>query len=220
MRPPATLRGVRVFVLTTGRSGSTTFAAACGHMTSHTSAHESLANRHGPARLDYPDDHVEVDNRLSWMLGPLAERFPDARYVHLRRDREATARSFLARWSVHPPPRRPEDPTGRARWQERVRHPRASLASAFGNGILLRQRPWPEEDRLDVMRSLVDTVDANIRVFLAGRPHLAVDLESLDVDFPAFWRWLGAEGDLAGALAELGTAHNATDRSRGTPPSA
>jgi len=201
---------VRVFVLTSGRSGSTTFAHACGHMTNLTSAHESLARKRGDARFDYPDDHVEVDNRLSWMLGPLAERFPDARYVHLRRDREAVARSFLARWSVHPPPWPPEDAEERERWQQDVRHPRANLASVFANGILTRQRAWPEEERLEVMRFLVDTIDANLRVFLADRPHVTVDLETVGDDFPAFWRWADAEGDLAAAMAEFGTAHNAT----------
>jgi hypothetical protein len=200
---------MRVFVLTTGRSGSVTFARACGHITNLTSAHESRAAAHGEARLDYPDDHVEVDNRLSWFLGPLAERFPEARYVHLVRDEDATARSFLDRWRVHPPPPRPKDPEQRARWQARVQHPRASLVSAFGNGLLLRQRAWPEEQRAEVARFMVETIHANIRTFLQHRPHLTVRLEEASSDFAEFWRWVGAEGDLEAALGEWRVRHNA-----------
>lgn len=89
---------MRVFVLTTGRSGSVTFARSCSHITNYSSAHESRAAEYGAARFDYADQHIEIDNRLSWFLGGLEERFPEARYVHLRRDPAADARSFAARW--------------------------------------------------------------------------------------------------------------------------
>lgn len=201
---------MRVFVLTTGRSGSVTFARSCSHITNYSSAHESRAAEYGDARFDYADQHIEIDNRLSWFLGGLGERFPEARYVHLRRDPEAVARSFAARWAVHPPGPRPTPPAARERWQARIRHPRASLVSAFGNGIVMRGRPWPEADRPEVARFLVDTVEANIRAFLRGRDHLTVRLESAASDFADFWDWIGAEGDRERAVAEWAQRHNAT----------
>jgi hypothetical protein len=201
---------VRVFVLTTGRSGSVTFAKACAHITNYSTAHESKAREYGPARFAYPDQHIEVDNRLSWFLGMLGDRFPDARFVHLVRDRDATARSFAARWAVHPPPPAPRDAERRAVWQQGVEHPRASLVASFGNGLIMRREAWPEEERLEVAGFLVDTVNANIRMFLRGRDHLIVRLESVHSDFTTFWDWVGASGDRQQALLEWDRVNNAT----------
>ena len=96
---------MNVFVLCTGRCGSMTFKRACAHMTNYAVAHESHRHRHnpelGPAQriANYPENHIEIDNRLSWMLGLLDKEYGDhAFYVHLIRNREETARSFLNRW--------------------------------------------------------------------------------------------------------------------------
>lgn len=92
-------RPTRVFVLNTGRCGSMTFARACEHLTNFTAGHETRARVVGfEARMDYPNWHIEVDNRLTWFLGPLSQRYPDAFYVHLRRDSEAVINSFVQRW--------------------------------------------------------------------------------------------------------------------------
>ena len=68
---------MRIFCLGTGRSGTTTFTRALEHATNYTSGHESRAAMLGEQRLDYADWHAEADNRLTWMLGPLGERFGD-----------------------------------------------------------------------------------------------------------------------------------------------
>ena len=86
---------MNVFVLCTGRSGSTTFYRACRHITNYSAGHELNTSEVGRARLDYPEDHIEVDNRLSWLLGRLDQAYGDrAFYVHLTREEEPTARSF------------------------------------------------------------------------------------------------------------------------------
>ena len=91
---------MNVFVLCTGRSGSTTFYRACRHITNYSAGHELNTSEVGRARLDYPEDHIEVDNRLSWLLGRLDQAYGDrAFYVHLTREEEATARSFDRRWA-------------------------------------------------------------------------------------------------------------------------
>lgn len=201
---------MRIFVLTPGRSGSVTFAMACGHMSNFSSGHESRAALTGSDRLEFPDDHIEVDNRLSWFTGPLSERYPDAGYVHLTRDPEATARSYLSRWRVHPPPRAQPGLAARARRRWETRHPGPNLMAVFGNGILMRSQPWPEADRADVSRFLVDTIHSNIRTFLEDRPHIDVALETGREDFDRFWDWIGAEGDRDAALEEWTNRHNAT----------
>ena len=57
---------MNIFVLCTGRCGSMTFTKACGHIDNFSSAHESRCGRLGNERLAYPENHIEVDNRLSW----------------------------------------------------------------------------------------------------------------------------------------------------------
>ncbi|MGH2934164.1 MAG: hypothetical protein ACRDL2_06570 [Gaiellaceae bacterium] len=195
---------MRVFVLTTGRSGSVTFAKACGHIANFSAAHESRADLLGEERFDYPDDHVEVDNRLSWFLGQLATRFPDARYAHLVRDPDAVARSFVARWP------RSTGLVERARLLRGHGLPGGNLMAAFANGIVKRQPAWPEAERFAASRFMVDSIEANIREFLRDRAHVTVSLESAQDDFRRFWEWIGAAGDLNAALGEWTIRHNAT----------
>src|SRR5699024_7320063 len=90
---------MRVFILCTGRCGSASVIEACGHIDNFSAGHESLADEVGEKRWDYPDWHIEADNRLSWHLGQLDRRFGDAPFfVHLTRDRKATAKSYAKRF--------------------------------------------------------------------------------------------------------------------------
>jgi hypothetical protein len=183
---------MRVFVLCTGRCGSTTFARACGPIVNYSSAHESRSRLIGDARLDYPDQHIEVDNRLSWFLGPLEEKFGErAFYVHLHRDSEAVARSHLRRWHK-------------------------GITQAFAHQIVMRWKGnWPEADRLDVCRFYVDVVTSNIRTFLANKDHVSIDIARPVEDFVEFWERIGAKGDLSAALAEFQVRHNQSRRRPG-----
>ena len=177
-----------VFVLCTGRCGSTTLARACGHLTNWTAGHESRTHEIGPARLAYPPRHIEVDNRLAWFLGRLNQSHGDrAAYVHLTRDPEAVARSF-ARRASH------------------------GIFRAYRTQVLARSaRLRPDRAPLDAARDYVETVTANIVHFLADKSHvLPVRLESLSADGARFLDWIGAEGDLAAARATLGLVHNAS----------
>jgi hypothetical protein len=177
-----------VFVLCTGRCGSMTFVKACGHITNYTAAHESRCHLTGPARLAYPPRHIEADNRLSWLLGRLDRSWGEqAAYVHLVRDPEATARSFAKRAD-------------------------RGILLAYRSQILMgAPRRNPSAEPLDFCRDYVDTVTENIRAFLRGKPRtMLVRLEAAEEDFPRFWDWIGADGDLAAAGAEWRVRHNAS----------
>jgi hypothetical protein len=87
---------MNVFVLCTGRCGSVTFSKACSHITNFTSGHESRRKEWGAARLAYPDNHIETDNRLAWLLGRLDATYGrDARYVLLTRNEDDVVESFV-----------------------------------------------------------------------------------------------------------------------------
>lgn len=180
---------MRVFVLGSGRCGSVTMSRACGHATNFTVLHESLASMYGAARFAYPDGHIEVDPRLSWFLGDLVVRFPEALYVHLVRDEEATAHSIARRWH----------------------NGRIGFARAFGESMVMRGRVDDPGERLELSRFLVRTVRSNIALALASVPRcMEVKLEEAPEWFPEFWRRIGAQGDLGAAVAEWGARYNAS----------
>jgi len=180
-----------VFVLCTGRCGSVTFARACGHFSNYTAGHESNRER-GPARLAYPEGHIEVDNRLAWFLGGLDERYGDeAFYVHLLRDEDQVAASYDRRWGH-----------------------RTSLVHGFDESICMHLDPGPE-----AARDLTATVNANIRAFLRHKPHVITgDIADVRSWFPRFAGAIGAAGDMALALAEFENRHNASDTAAGGEP--
>jgi len=176
---------MNVFVLNSGRCGSTTWIRACRHITNYSAGHESRSHLVGPQRLAYPPNHIEADNRLSWLLGRLDAAYgPRAFYVHLRRDPQATAKSFARR-----------------------RH--FGILRAYAEGILLGADP--RTDPMALAGDYLETVEANIRLFLRDKPKvMEARLERLEEDFRAFWQAIGAQGDLQGALAELRVRHNAS----------
>lgn len=177
---------MNVFILNTGRCGSTTFIEACRHITNFSAGHETRVQRLGADRLAYPDNHIEADNRLSWLLGRLDAAYGDnAYYVHLTRDREQVAASFAKRTAF-------------------------GIMKAYWEGVLLHEEQ-PETAALALARDYLDTVEANIALFLKGKRHtMEFRLESAAEDFHRFWDWIGAQGDCDRALAEWGVRHNAS----------
>lgn len=176
-------------MLTTGRSGSTTFAQACRQLTTHTVGHESRAT-YWTGRLDYPDRHVEVDNRLTWMLGSLDARYgDDPVYVWLTRDPEQVARSYARRYDVG-----------------------VGIMRAYACHIVMQPRPpWTEHARVRVARQMVQTINDNIRLFVRDKPRVVrVDIDDPHQAFDTFWDVLGGDGDRRAAHRTLGTVHNAS----------
>ena len=182
-------RPSNVFVLCTGRCGSLSFARGCAQATNFTTGHETRARVIGEERLAYPARHIEVDNRLSWFLGGLESRFgDDAYYVHLTRDPDEVARSYNKRW-----------------------HMRATIIRGFRESILMHANGDP----LDVCRYHVDVVRENIEAFLKSKTRvMTIDITNVERDFPKFWSWIGAEGDLDRALAAIAKKYNATGSKR------
>lgn len=174
---------MNVFVLSTGRCGSTTFVEACRHITNFTAAHESRARIAGPDRLKYPAQHIEADNRLSWFLGRLDREYgPSAFYVHLRRDDAKTAESLLNRYH-------------------------GGIMRAYSAGILMRKDA--HHDPRVVCFDYCDTVNSNIECFLKDKPlKLTMRLENAKADFRMFWERIGAQGDQRAALSQWDIRHN------------
>ena len=177
-----------IIVLCTGRCGSTTLHKACSHLTSHTSAHEGRTHMIGPARLAFPPNHIEIDNRLAWFLGRLDEAWGDrAGYVHLTRNPEDVAQSFAKRAGQ-------------------------GIMRAYRTDILLRSKyKGPYDPLISYCRDYIETVTSNIHHFLRDKTHVMdMTLENITEDFEMFVGWAGLAGDLDAARAELAVPHNAT----------
>ena len=172
---------MRIFVLCTGRCGSTTLAKACKHMTNYTAGHESAMMRDN---LNFPDNHIEVNLSLVWYAGLLRQRFPNARYVHLTHDPEETALSTAGRGdSCH-----------------------TQILHAWRYAV---RQGWQGEPRdlLVDAREYVNATTALIELLLRGVSY--VDVRCGDVQsFVDFWHWVGATGDLDAAIREFNLIHN------------
>lgn len=176
---------MNIFILNTGRCGSMTLIEACKHITNYTSAHESLCTNIGELRLYYPENHIEADNRLCWLLGRLDQAYGnDAFYVHLQRDKYATAESFTHRDGI-------------------------GIMQAYREGILMDYEN--KFSAHDIASDYIDTAEANIRLFLKYKTNtMNLRLESARDDFIQLWNNIQAEGDLQAALSEWDTQYNAT----------
>ncbi|MCW9014383.1 MAG: hypothetical protein OQL06_11415 [Gammaproteobacteria bacterium] len=176
---------MNIFILNTGRCGSTTFIKACEHITNFTAGHETRANCIGEDRLDYPDNHIEADNRLSWVLGRLDKKYGnDAIYIHLSRDKKKTIESFARRNDY-------------------------GIMKAYREGILLGGQD--AQSSADLARDYIDTVEANIEFFLQDKTKkMQFSLENAKADFQVFWELIGAEGSLDEALMEWDVSYNAS----------
>lgn len=176
----------RVFVLGTGRCGTRTWAAACGHIDNWTSGHETR-NRLFAGRLDYPQRHIEVDNRLVFHLGGLQRLYgDDPLFVHLTRDPEAVAASLA----------------------HGVRG-RRGIMPAFVGHIIRSRRVNP----MEAARIYVETVTDNIEAFLSGKPNvIRVRIEQPHAAFDQMWEQIGAVGDREAAHGELDQRHGERTR--------
>jgi hypothetical protein len=144
-------------------------------------------------RFNYPDNHIEIDNRLSWHLGFLNEKFhDDAFYIHLIRNRDLVAKSHSHRF-----------------------YQPASIMDAFSGLKMIPPEKLSSAERIQLSYDYVDTVNANIALFLRDKTRkMNLQVENIQEDFQKFWKLIGAQGNLEKALSEFSTRHNESGRRR------
>lgn len=182
---------MNVFILTTGRTGSMTLAKACSFIENYSSAHESRCAEIGEERLNYPENHIEIDNRLSFYLGSLDRKYGDnAFYVHLIRDEADVATSYNRRWH----------------------YKYHSIMRAFANYIkYLNCDALTTKQLMDLSIEYVNITNDNILLFLRDKTKTCeIKMENFQEDFKHFWNRINANGTLELALNELTIRHNVT----------
>lgn len=179
---------MNIFVLSSGRCGTTTFSKACNYIENYSVQHESRSHLIGNEHFSYPDNHIEIDNRLSWFLGWLDELYGNnAFYVHLKRDKKKVAESYLKRWD----------------WD-------ISIIRAYEKYILPRSS-FKKNERLKVCLDLCNTIEKNINLFLKDKSKKMVfNIENYQNDFIEFWKNIEAKGNLSSAIKEFNTNYNAS----------
>lgn len=160
------------------------FYKACEYITNYSCAHESRVSCVGEHRLDYPDNHIEIDNRLSWFLGRLDTSYGDkAMYVYLKRNGNEVVNSFGKRQNF-------------------------GIMKAYRDGIYMDVAG--DIAPVDIAQDYLKTIDENILLFLKDKPYIEVNLENIHDDFQRFWHSIRAQGDLQKALQTFDTHYNAS----------
>jgi len=185
---------LKVVVLCSGRTGSTTLYRACQHINNFSVGHESQVHLLSAKRFQFPDQHIEIDNRLVWQLGSLEQHIGDqAFYVYLTRERSAVKQSFI----------------------NRLYQPK-SIFYSYCESI---KKSTPENLNSDEIAHLaddfLDSIDANIRYFLRDKNHqMEFKVENFQQDFAYFWKFINAKGDYEKALAEWSKKHNSSKKAK------
>lgn len=176
---------MNIFILNTGRCGSSTFIKACSHITNYSAAHESRSTLVGEQRLAYPTQHIEADNRLSWLLGRLDQQYADnALYVHLGRNKQQTIESFSKRADY-------------------------GIMQAYKQGILLGGES--NQSNKQIAEDYISTVEFNIEFFLKDKTNkMNFSLDNAKHDFEEFWKKINAQGNIQTALKEWDINYNAS----------
>ena len=66
-----------------------------------------------------------------------------------------------------------------------------------------------DDNPMAVALDYCHTVNSNIGLFLRDKTKtMVINLEDIHQDFPAFWKLVGAEGELDAALAEFNNCYN------------
>lgn len=158
-----------VFVINTGRCGSVSFSEACKIVRNYSTTHESLWGKKLPERIEYPSNHIEIDNRLSFYMGELHKKYgDDALYVHLYRDNLQTARSYFNRITDQ-----------------------NSIAFSWSKSINRSKVP-SLQDCLD----MVVSQNQNIDFFCSNvKNSMSIDIELIEEEFPKFLNIIGADFD-------------------------
>ena len=161
----------------------------------YTAAHESMFGRPAAERFGpngYRDQHIEADTNMAWFMGPLRKRYGDnAYYVHLKRNRDATAKSLMGLIG------------------------RGGFADGYAGTMFLSNTPPREnleQSCLTMLYDYVDTMTANIDWFLEHHPagkQVTIDIDKPQHRFLQMWNDIDAKGNLGAALREFNTHYNA-----------
>lgn len=173
---------MRVFVVCVGRCGSVSFREACRYAQNYTTGHESKCGL-----LEYPDQHIEVSAQVRSVIVHIARKYPDAKWVHLRRE-PASCIPSIARLD-------------RGAFVEHYR--------LLFNTIMPSNQPidvayryyWAENDK----------IEAQLQFAVPEGQRLTMHLETIRDGWRTFWAWIGAQGNYEASLMAWDVKRNTAE---------
>jgi len=175
-----------IFVISTGRTATTAFARAAACLPGYTSAHESRSMQPFASRLNYPDNHIEADNRLLFYLPQLENRYGNsAYYVLLKRDPSLIASSYAKRW-----------------------HLTVSIVRAWTHGVRMIPRVRTAEIE-QCCHDFVSYADSTLSLFLSRQKNvMEFYVSDATNEFIRFSQWIGIDKPPQSALKVWDSRHN------------
>lgn len=178
---------MRVFVLTPGRTGSTTLFKAFSHSTSFSVGQQTNWGKLGPARLEYPDQHIESDARNIFFMDALADLYKpeETHWIVMHRRLEDVSESYAKRRSHF------------------------GIIHNFGVGIVGLKTFASDDDWLQAAELFVRNSYIQIEKFIHERPNVHhIDLSEPIPAFSQIWGELQAGEGLELGCKEWNSKHN------------
>lgn len=174
---------MRVFVTGTGRCGSVSFKHACRHIRNYTVGHEMVN-----PELEYPDDHIEINPQFRKCLLELHDKYPNAKFVHLKRSKEKCVPSLAA--------------LNFGKVMECYFRLHVSVIKS-PDPLHVAERYWEWENR--IISTQMKCIPAN--------QTMTLQLEEIKNHWLKFLDWIGARGNVKASLNEWNRPKNTrTDR--------
>lgn len=171
---------MNVFVTGTGRCGTSTFYQACRHFTNYTTGHESHA---GFQEVPYPpDNHIEVSSQLVIWIPRLLRFYPDAKFVHLIRERRSCVKSLAYQ----------------------ALKPMKDFASQWFQYFPENENEIPLKGAMLFYESMNDLIPA----LVPASQLMTIQIETAQDQWETFCRWINAEGDLEEGAKKLLQQYN------------
>ena len=171
---------MNVFFVSPGRTGTKSISRVLKTIDGFTSLHESRVQELGESRIEYPDNHLESDNRLTWFMPQLTKKYSDkALLVIVHRDREEVARSYNDRWY------------------------KINIMKGYSQGILLRDL---SDNNLDVCRDYVNHVYTTLDYFKdSWKNVIEMNIKDPDEGIRGVLEFIGKEDYFEEVIKELKT---------------
>lgn len=177
---------MRVFVVGTGRSGTSTAYHALQHVAKHTVGHESRAGI--LLHHEYPENHIEVSSQLIPEIVQLALQYPNAKWIWLKRGKSATVRSIATQC------------------------PDAMAAYGFQwfQVVVKKEEPRRSEQLLQIAELYYDAMYSLLSSLLPTDAY-CLHIETIKDQWEACWKYHAWEGDFQASLSAWNRHYNAHD---------
>ena len=144
---------MNVFIISPGRTATTSLSHTFSHLNQHTSGHETRTKFLGDDRVKFDENHVECDNRLAWFMPRLTAKYNQTGLlIIVRRDVQKIAKSYDKRWY------------------------KINITKAYSQGILMRDL---EENSVEVCADFATNIYEQLDFAAGSWTHVVeLDLEA------------------------------------------